>query len=60
MKKLIIVLAIALYVFAVVKASNPFDSRQIAWPPATRGTVNGYGYELGLARDGTVVWHRVR
>jgi hypothetical protein len=56
MKKPIVVLC----VFALVKASNLLDSRQIVWLPVTRGTVNGYGYELGLAPDGTVVWHRVR
>jgi len=60
MKKLIVVLTIALCVFALVKASNPLDSRQIVWLPATRGTVNGYGCELGLAPEETVVWHRVR
>ena len=60
MKKLVIVITIALCVFALVKASNPLDSGQIVWLPAMRGTVNGHGYELGLAPNGTVVWHRVR
>jgi hypothetical protein len=52
MKSLLLGIVIGLCIIAFVKASNPFDSRQVVWLPATYGTVNGHGYQLGLAPDG--------
>jgi hypothetical protein len=56
MKNLLLGIVIGLCIIAFVKASNPLESRQVVWLPSTYGTVNGHGYELGLAPDGIVVW----
>ena len=58
MKNLLLGIVIGLCIIAFVKASNPLDSGQIVWLPATYGTVNNYGYELGLAPDGKVIWRK--
>ena len=58
MKNLLLGIVIGLYAIAFVKASNPLNSGQVAWLPATYGTVNGHGYELGLAPGGNVVWQK--
>jgi hypothetical protein len=58
MKNLLLGIVIGLCIIAFVKASNPLDSGQVVWLPATYGTVNGHGYQFGLAPDGKVVWQR--
>ncbi|HEY2625251.1 MAG TPA: hypothetical protein VGI41_00725 [Candidatus Udaeobacter sp.] len=58
MKNIVLGIVIGLCIIAFVNASNPLDSRQVIWLPATYGTVNGHGYELGLAPDGQVIWRR--
>jgi hypothetical protein len=58
MKNLLIGIVIGLCIMAFAKASNPLDSDHVVWLPATYGTVNGHGYQLGLAPDGKVVWQR--
>jgi hypothetical protein len=60
MKNLLLGIVIGLCIIAFVKASNPnpLDSGQVVWLPAMTGTVNGHGYELGLAPDGKVVWRK--
>jgi hypothetical protein len=58
MKNLLLGIVIDLCIIAFVKASNPLDSGHIVWLPAMTGTVNGYGYELGLAPDAKVIWRK--
>jgi len=58
MKNLLLGIVIGLCIIAFVKAANPLDSGSVVWLPATYGTVNGHGYELGLAPDGKVVWQK--
>jgi len=58
MKNLLLGIVIGLCIIAFVKASNPLDSGQVVWLPSTYGTVNGHGYEHGLAPDGRVVWQK--
>jgi hypothetical protein len=59
MKNLLLGIVIGLCIIAFAKASNPLDSGHVVWLPATYGIVNGlYGYELGLAPDGKVVWRK--
>ncbi len=47
MKNLLLGIVVGLCITAFVKASNPLDSGHVVWLPATTGSVNGYGYELG-------------
>ena len=49
MKNLLLGIVIGLCIIAFVKASNPLDSGHVVWLPAMTETVNGHGYELGLA-----------
>jgi hypothetical protein len=55
MKNLLLGIVIGLCIIAFVKASNPLDLGQVVWLPAMTGTVNGHGYELGLAPDVTIL-----
>jgi hypothetical protein len=58
MKNLLLGILIGVCIIAFAKASNLLDSGQVVWLPLTYGTVNGHGYELGLAPDGHVVWQK--
>jgi hypothetical protein len=58
MKNLLLGIVIGVCIIGFVKASNSLDSGHVVWLPATFGTVNGHGYELGLAPDGKVVWQK--
>ncbi|HSS17964.1 MAG TPA: hypothetical protein VLQ29_13465 [Candidatus Dormibacteraeota bacterium] len=60
MKNLLLGIVIGLCIIAFVKASNPLDSGKVIWLPATYGTVNGHGYELGLAPDGQSRMAKIR
>jgi len=53
MKNLLLAIVIGLCIIAFVKAANPLDSGRVVWLPMTYGTVNGHGYELGLAPTAT-------
>jgi hypothetical protein len=58
MKNLLLGTVIGLCIITFVKASNPLESGHVVWLPSTYGTVNGHGYQLGLAPNGTVVWQK--
>jgi hypothetical protein len=58
MKNMLLGIVIGLAIMAFAKASNPLEGGHVVWLPATYGTVNGHGYEMGLAPDGRVVWQR--
>ena len=60
MKNLLLGIVIGTCITSFVTASNPLESGQIVWLPAITGTVNGYGYEFGLAPDGRVVWRQFK
>jgi hypothetical protein len=58
MKNLLLGIVIGLCIIGFVNASSPLDSGHVIWLPATYGTVNGHGYQLGLAPDGRVIWRK--
>ena len=58
MKNLLLGIVLGLCIIGFVKASNLLNSGHVVWLPATTGSVNGYGYMLGLAPDGHVVWRK--
>ena len=49
MKNLLLGIVLGLCIIGFVKASNLLNSGHVVWLPATTGSVNGYGYMLGLA-----------
>lgn len=59
MKHLFLGIVIGLCIMGFAKATNPLESGHVVWLPATYGTINGHGYQLGLAPDGKVVWQKL-